>query len=152
MYEGSNHTPIFRVPISCSMFRRNGPIIVSMFRASSRPAMWPWPSPSGRCAVETKFFRPFFSVSYLPHGAIGPISRVYPHHSDPHHFNIYPPAMQLPDHSNELKVEFPAEHVMLLILNRPAALNTMTPTLEANLKTLLDWFDGVPELWCVPPD
>jgi enoyl-CoA hydratase/carnithine racemase len=36
---------------------------------------------------------------------------------------------------------------MLLVLNRPKALNAMSPSLEADIKRVLDWFDEEPELW-----
>jgi enoyl-CoA hydratase/carnithine racemase len=52
-----------------------------------------------------------------------------------------------PPHSEELKLLFPSEHVMLLVLNRPKALNAMSPSLEADIKRVLDWFDEEPELW-----
>lgn len=53
----------------------------------------------------------------------------------------------VPSHSDELKVEFPAEHVLLLIFNRPKSLNAMTPTLQSDIKNVLDWFDSEPALW-----
>jgi hypothetical protein len=52
-----------------------------------------------------------------------------------------------PTHSGELKVSFPAEHVLLLALNRPKMLNAMSPQLEADLNLVLAWFDDEPELW-----
>lgn len=59
------------------------------------------------------------------------------------------PALAVPAHSAELLVSFPAPHVLLLTLNRPQALNAMTPTLEADLYNVLRWFDDEPSLWCV---
>ncbi|KAI0323026.1 enoyl-CoA hydratase/carnithine racemase [Amylostereum chailletii] len=56
---------------------------------------------------------------------------------------------QPPAHSNELKVEFPAEHVLLLCFNRPKALNSMSVGMENDVKLLLDWFDTEPSLWVV---
>ena len=55
--------------------------------------------------------------------------------------------LQSPKHSAEIKVEFPARHVLLLTLNRPKALNAMTPQMSDDLKRLLDWFEDEPELW-----
>lgn len=52
-----------------------------------------------------------------------------------------------PTTSHELIVAFPAEHVMQLTLNRPAARNAMSPTLEADIGRTLAWFDAQPGLW-----
>jgi enoyl-CoA hydratase/carnithine racemase len=54
---------------------------------------------------------------------------------------------QPPHHSEQLKVSFPTEHVILLTLNRPKALNAMSPQLESDVKLVLDWFEEMPELW-----
>ncbi|EJC99128.1 ClpP/crotonase [Fomitiporia mediterranea MF3/22] len=53
----------------------------------------------------------------------------------------------LPTTSNELIVAFPAEHVMQLTLNRPAARNAMSTTLEEDIGRTLAWFDAQPSLW-----
>jgi hypothetical protein len=55
--------------------------------------------------------------------------------------------LQLPAHSNELKVSLPEEHVLLLTLNRPKFMNAMTPTLHNDINNLLNWFDDEPNLW-----
>ena len=55
--------------------------------------------------------------------------------------------MQPPHHSSDLKVAFPAKHVLLLTLNRPSSLNAMTPQMTDDLKTVLNWFEEQPELW-----
>lgn len=57
--------------------------------------------------------------------------------------------MSPPKHSDEIKVSFPAEHVLLLTLNRPRNLNAMTPQMSQDLKNLLDWFEEEADLWCV---
>jgi enoyl-CoA hydratase/carnithine racemase len=54
---------------------------------------------------------------------------------------------QVPPHSGDLKVAFPEERVLLLTLNRPSALNAMSPRLQADLGRVLDWFDNEPSLW-----
>ena len=59
------------------------------------------------------------------------------------------PHLQPPLHSSELKVAFPAKHVLLLSLNRPKSLNAMTYQMENDLKTVLNWFEEEPELWYV---
>ncbi|KAH7923785.1 ClpP/crotonase [Leucogyrophana mollusca] len=58
-------------------------------------------------------------------------------------------SLQPPSHSDELKVSFPQEHVMLLTLNRPRHLNAMTPQLTSDIATILNWFDDEPSLWVV---
>ncbi|KAF9055721.1 enoyl-CoA hydratase/carnithine racemase [Panaeolus papilionaceus] len=58
--------------------------------------------------------------------------------------NLQPPA-----HSEEVKVAFPAPHILLLTFNRPKSLNAMTPQMSDSLKRLLDWFENEPELWVV---
>ncbi len=54
-----------------------------------------------------------------------------------------------PSHSDEVKVSFPMEHVVLLTMNRPKFLNAMLPTMEGNLEILLNWFEEEPSLWFV---
>lgn len=54
---------------------------------------------------------------------------------------------QPPAHSDELKVAFPQDHVMLLTLNRPKALNAVSPTMKGDIERVLDWFDSEPSLW-----
>ncbi|VDC05766.1 unnamed protein product [Peniophora sp. CBMAI 1063] len=54
-----------------------------------------------------------------------------------------------PAHSDAVKVAIPAEHVLLLSMNRPKALNAMSFEMEQDLRTLLDWFDEEPSLWVV---
>lgn len=38
---------------------------------------------------------------------------------------------------------------MLLMFNRPKALNAMTPVMERDIGKVLDWFDNEPSLWAV---
>jgi enoyl-CoA hydratase/carnithine racemase len=54
-----------------------------------------------------------------------------------------------PSHSDELKVSFPQDHVMLLTLARPRHLNAMTPQLTSDITAILRWFDDEPSLWVV---
>ncbi|TFK56825.1 enoyl-CoA hydratase/carnithine racemase [Heliocybe sulcata] len=54
-----------------------------------------------------------------------------------------------PPVSDQLKVSFPAEHVLQLTFNRPKSLNAMTPTMEADIKNIMSWFDEEPSLWVV---
>lgn len=56
-----------------------------------------------------------------------------------------------PKHSNELKVSFPAEHVIVLTMNRPKTLNSMSRQLENDIRVILNWFDDSPNLWYVCP-
>jgi enoyl-CoA hydratase/carnithine racemase len=60
-------------------------------------------------------------------------------------------ALSPPVHSDEVKVSFPAERVLLLTLNRPKYLNAMTPQMEHDIKTVLNWFESEPSLWWVLP-
>ena len=59
------------------------------------------------------------------------------------------PVRPVPQHGDSLRVAFPEEHILLITLNRPEVLNTMTPGMEADMKALLDWFDKEPDLWGV---
>ncbi|KDR85919.1 hypothetical protein GALMADRAFT_235082 [Galerina marginata CBS 339.88] len=59
------------------------------------------------------------------------------------------PRLQHPQHSNEVKVAFPVDHVLLLTFNRPKTLNAMTPQMSEDLKKLLDWFEDEADLWVV---
>ncbi|KAJ3902950.1 enoyl-CoA hydratase/carnithine racemase [Lentinula edodes] len=52
-----------------------------------------------------------------------------------------------PPHSEQLIVSFPDEHVMLLTLNRPNSRNAMTPQMQRDLETVLDWFSEESGLW-----
>jgi enoyl-CoA hydratase/carnithine racemase len=55
--------------------------------------------------------------------------------------------LDVPPHSNELKVSFPADHVLLLSMNRPKALNAMSRQMEEDIKIVLNWFDEQVSLW-----
>ncbi|KAK7051447.1 hypothetical protein VNI00_004421 [Paramarasmius palmivorus] len=54
-----------------------------------------------------------------------------------------------PPHSDQILVSFPAEHVLLLTLNRPKSLNAMSPQMARDLQVVLDWFAEEPSLWVV---
>lgn len=45
-------------------------------------------------------------------------------------------------------VSFPAKHVMLVVFNRPEALNAMTSDAEYELEALWEWYDNEPSLRC----
>ncbi|KAJ5527955.1 hypothetical protein N7513_012114 [Penicillium frequentans] len=45
-------------------------------------------------------------------------------------------------------VTFPAPHVMLVVFNRPQALNAMTSAAQYDLETLFSWYDSEPSLRC----
>lgn len=51
--------------------------------------------------------------------------------------------------SNQTKISFPSQHVLLLTLNRPEALNAMTAEMERDIAMLMNWFDNEPELWVI---
>lgn len=63
--------------------------------------------------------------------------------------NWDPLALDPPPHSEDLKVSFPQDHVMLITLNRPRHLNAMTPQLTTDIATILNWFDDETSLWAV---
>jgi enoyl-CoA hydratase/carnithine racemase len=54
-----------------------------------------------------------------------------------------------PPHSDEVKVSFPVERVLLLTFNRPKSLNAMTPQMAKDINNVLNWFENEPSLWCV---
>ena len=56
---------------------------------------------------------------------------------------------QVPEHDDGIKVSFPAEHVLLITLNRPKALNAMTPEMDASIDRILTWAEEEPGIWCV---
>ncbi|KAK2462892.1 hypothetical protein APHAL10511_005090 [Amanita phalloides] len=56
-------------------------------------------------------------------------------------------SLSLPVVSGELKLDVPEDHVLLLTLNRPQALNAMTPNMTRDLRRVLDWFEDEPRLW-----
>ncbi|KAF7316389.1 hypothetical protein MIND_00157700 [Mycena indigotica] len=53
----------------------------------------------------------------------------------------------VPKVSQEIIVDFPKPHVLLVTFNRPKALNAFTPQMSADLRLLLNWFEEEPELW-----
>ncbi|KAF8641209.1 hypothetical protein AX17_000843 [Amanita inopinata Kibby_2008] len=54
-----------------------------------------------------------------------------------------------PTVSDQLKLDFPVDHVLVLTFNRPEVLNAMTPGMADDLKCVLDWFEDEPQLWVV---
>jgi enoyl-CoA hydratase/carnithine racemase len=54
-----------------------------------------------------------------------------------------------PTTGDHLITSCPASHVLLLILNRPKALNSMTPELQEDIERVLDWAETEPEVWLV---
>ncbi|KAL1743814.1 ClpP/crotonase-like domain-containing protein [Schizophyllum fasciatum] len=55
----------------------------------------------------------------------------------------------VPDHSSQLRISFPADHVLLLTFNRPKSLNAMTPEMTEGIERILDWFEEQEDLWVV---
>ena len=66
-----------------------------------------------------------------------------------HHVAKMTNSLTPPTHSDEIKVSFPQEHVMLLTLNRPKSLNAITPTMTSDIHNIMNWFDDEPSLWYV---
>ncbi|KZS93380.1 enoyl-CoA hydratase/carnithine racemase [Sistotremastrum niveocremeum HHB9708] len=59
-----------------------------------------------------------------------------------------PSEIQPPSHGDHLTLSYPADHVLLLTMNRPKQLNAMTPSLSKDIGRVLSWFDDEPTLWC----
>jgi enoyl-CoA hydratase/carnithine racemase len=57
--------------------------------------------------------------------------------------------MKHPTVGSHLVVSFPLPKVLQLRLNRPEALNAMTDAMEADLCTMLDWYEDEPSMWAV---
>ena len=64
-----------------------------------------------------------------------------------------PQKVHAPTTGDHLITSYPADHVLLLILNRPKALNSMTPELQEDIEKVLDWAEEEPDVWFVghPP-
>jgi enoyl-CoA hydratase/carnithine racemase len=59
-------------------------------------------------------------------------------------------SLQLPFKlSNQIQASHAAPHVLLILLNRPEAMNAMSREMEASLTLLLNWFQDNVEYWCV---
>ncbi|KIJ53692.1 hypothetical protein M422DRAFT_154751 [Sphaerobolus stellatus SS14] len=46
-----------------------------------------------------------------------------------------------------VKLSAPAEHVLVITLNRPKSLNAVSPDLAEDLRRVLAWFDDQPDFW-----
>lgn len=51
--------------------------------------------------------------------------------------------------SNQIQASRAAPHVLLILLNRPEALNAMSGEMETSLTLLLNWFQDNDDYWCV---
>ena len=51
--------------------------------------------------------------------------------------------------SNQIQASHAAPHVLLILLNRPEAMNAMSKEMEASLALLLNWFQDNDDYWCV---
>ncbi|KAJ5777135.1 hypothetical protein N7520_000381 [Penicillium odoratum] len=60
----------------------------------------------------------------------------------------HPSLRRQPPPQNHVIVSFPAPYVMLVILNRPKALNAMVSAAQYDLETLFAWYDSEPSLRC----
>ncbi|CAG8603265.1 16587_t:CDS:2, partial [Acaulospora colombiana] len=60
-----------------------------------------------------------------------------------------PQKLNPPATGDHLITSCPATHVLLLVLNRPKALNAMTPELQEDIERMLDWAENEPEVWVV---
>jgi len=57
--------------------------------------------------------------------------------------------LAIPKTTKQLIVEIPSSHVLLITLNRPKALNAMTPEMHQGIELVVDWFLEEPSLWYV---
>jgi len=56
--------------------------------------------------------------------------------------------LQLPFRlSDQIQASHAAPHVLLILLNRPEAMNAMSKEMEASLTLLLNWFQGNDDYW-----
>ena len=55
--------------------------------------------------------------------------------------------LAIPSHSDELIVSLPAPHTLLLTLNRPEALNAVSPQLSDSIDRILSWAEQEGEIW-----
>ena len=60
-----------------------------------------------------------------------------------------PQKLTPPKTGDHLITSSPSDHVLLLILNRPKALNSMTPELQDDIEHVLDWAETEPEVWYI---
>ena len=51
--------------------------------------------------------------------------------------------------SDQIQASGAAPHILLILLNRPEAMNAMSREMEASLKLLLSWFQDSDDYWCV---
>ncbi|KAL0955424.1 hypothetical protein HGRIS_001670 [Hohenbuehelia grisea] len=54
-----------------------------------------------------------------------------------------------PRTSEQIKVSFPAEHVLLITFSRPKSLNAMGAQMTRDMRDVLNWFDAEPSLWVI---
>ena len=64
--------------------------------------------------------------------------------------NMSTQPVQLPfELSSQIQAAHAAPHVLLILLNRPEAMNAMSMEMEAGLTRLLNWFQNNDDYWCV---
>ena len=51
--------------------------------------------------------------------------------------------------SSLIQASHAAPHVLLVLLNRPEAMNAMSREMEVSLTLLLNWFQDSDDYWCV---
>ena len=55
--------------------------------------------------------------------------------------------LAIPSHCDEIIVSLPAPHVLLLTLNRPKALNAVSPQMSDSIDRILNWAEQEGEIW-----
>ncbi|KAF9518783.1 hypothetical protein BS47DRAFT_1337919 [Hydnum rufescens UP504] len=65
--------------------------------------------------------------------------------------NVPPKTLKTPppSHGPEVILSYPLPHLLVITLNRPNNMNSMSPSLRADLGVVLDWFDTEPDLWAL---
>src|ERR1700761_5605349 len=53
-----------------------------------------------------------------------------------------------PPHCSNCTVSFPAQHIMLVTINRPKQMNSITHTMNWEIENLFQWYDNEPSLRC----
>ena len=57
--------------------------------------------------------------------------------------------LAVPSHTDEIILSLPAPHTLLLTLNRPQALNAVSPQLTDSIDRILNWAEQEGDIWWV---
>ena len=81
--------------------------------------------------------------------SLEPVHHPHPHLwcSETREMAPLPSTLAIPPHCDEIIVSLPAPHVLLLTLNRPKALNAVSPQMSDNIDRILNWAEQEGEIW-----